>query len=967
MDHNRPKAEADMARRVVLRIVAIACALVLYSTTVVAAQDNTETTDHTVSIRARGTTGEEILQVRRGNEVAGEVELDTEWAVIELPIPAATSFDELSVGFVNNRHEPVDRNVFIDWVELGAERREGESSSVWSTGKWTSSTGCTAGPAETETIHCAGFLHFGGKPAGSTITAHAVGATGTENLELLIDDVSVATQRVPATGNVWSSRTATAPIDFNLPMQVDHGRIRIAFTNDDDHNGVDRNVRINLIEVDGASYETSDPGIESIGTWSNGAQCEQGFFENATLACDGWFQLPSNDFVDQPPPVTPGPPAPEPPSLIPDPPVRVDAPELSVEVVADDLTNPWGMAFLPTGELMFTERLGRFSLLSDSGVTRVDADFTNLGSGTSGLLGLAIDPEFATNRRFYTCQGQANPPRQQVLAWQMSADYSQATKSQTFVDVERTGGHSGCQLGIDDAGYLIATFGDDFLASTPQDPDSLHGKVLRIDRFDGTGHPDNLTVGPNRDDRIFTLGHRNPQGLAFHPDTNEPWVSEHGPDRDDEINALVVGSNYGWDPLGPAGPSVYDELGRTMTDPSIADAVGARWSSGSSTIAPGDIAFLDGAQWGAFDRAIAMTTLKDQRLHLFRTNEDGVVVEQAIPAELDRSEFGRLRSAITGPDGALYLGTSNSGFGNEDRRVDAILRVVPASETPNPAPEPPTTTPPPSTDASTISVVSRGSTGTEALRLEIDGVEVLRWTPSTNDSTTTYTHDSAVTGSQVRVRFTNDGNDSGRDRNVWIDSVSIDGELFETEHPTVRSKGAWANGARCREGTFNTEFLACNGWFQYADDGGVTQVQPEPEPQPVPGPGPTPGAQPPSTSQELAVRALGTTGEERIELRLGDDVLATFELGTTMSTYRHDHSSSVRGQIRIAFVNDRRSPDGTDRNVRVDYLDVGTDRYQAEAPTVFSTGTYRAATGCQPGNKQSEWLHCEGYLQFEIP
>ena len=116
-------------------------------------------------------------------------------------------------------------------------------------------------------------------------------------------------------------------------------------------------------------------------------------------------------------PVDPDPPA-APPALPIQPPAadlpQVDAPDLDVEVVAGQLTNPWGLDFLPTGELLFAERLGRFSLLTDAGVSRVDADFANLASGTSGLLGLVVDPDFEQNRRFYTCLLYTSPsPRDQ--------------------------------------------------------------------------------------------------------------------------------------------------------------------------------------------------------------------------------------------------------------------------------------------------------------------------------------------------------------------------------------------------------------------------------------------------------------------------------------------------------------------------------------------------------------------------
>ena len=925
-----------MNGRVFGRITAIALAFVLFATATVSAQA-TGTTE--LTIRARGTTGVEIMQVRDAGALIAEFTLSTQWDEIELSVRDATEFDNLAVGFVNNQHEPVDRNVFVDWVQLGAERRQAESGDVWSTGKWTSQTGCTNGPASTQTIHCAGFLHFGGEPSGSVIEAYGVGSTGTENLELHIDGTAVATRRVSSSGNVWSGNTTTTPVRFTLPNTVDHGRIRVAFANDDDFQGVDRNVRIDRIDVDGTSYETNDPRIESVGTWATGARCGRGSFETPTLVCNGWFQLPPGEAATKPPPVGNEPPPEEPPITQPGPPASL---ELSVDVAASGLTNPWGMDFLPTGELLFAERIGRLNVLSDSGVSEIAADFNNLGSGTSGLLGLAVDADFESNGRFYTCQGQESPGRQQIVAWQLSADLSTATKVDLLVDLERSDSHSGCRLQTDDDGYLWATLGDDQVATAPQDVNSLHGKILRIDPATGQGHPDNLNSGPERDARIYSLGHRNPQGLSFHPDTGQAWIFDHGPDLEDEINALQVGGNYGWNPVGANGE--YDEIGRTMTDPNVPDAIEAVWNSGASTIAPGDIAFLDGERWGDFDGAIAMTTLKDQRLHLVRLDGDGQFIDLSTPSELDQSTHKRLRTAMIGPDGALWLSTSNSGSGDDDLRVDSILRLTPAGYFPaNPG-------------SSTITVTARGSTGTEQLHLDIAGTEVHSWTPGTSDGETTYVHPVGVSGSQVRVRFSNDGLDDGRDRNVWIDNVTINGELFESEDPSVRSRGAWANGARCREGLFNTEFLACNGWFQYAGDG-----VPSPPTDPSPGPDPEP------VGTRLEVRALGTTGEELLELRIRGELIETFELSTVMTSYIHDFTGSIgENDIRLAFANDGRSTSGADRNARVDFLRVDGDTYQTESPTVLSTGTYSSATRCAAGNKQSEWLHCTGYLQYSI-
>ena len=919
------------------RVLAVAAAFTMVATAVGTAVATAQIDTAGLALRARGDTGEELMQVRLGNTVVADFSVSTEWQEFEFMLDETASFDDLSVGFVNNEHDPIDRNAHVDWVELNGERREVEASGVWSTGNWTSETGCTSAPATDQRILCAGFLHFGGQPDASTIVVYAVGSAGTENLELQIDGTSVATSRVTSQGNVWASNTPTTAAVFTLPEPVEHHRLRVAFTNNGTFDGVDRNVLIDRVDIDGTVYETNEPSVESLGTWRNGAECGQGFFENRVLACDGWFQIPGGA-VNEPLDDTAR-----------DLPV-ISAPDLRVEIVADDVTNVWGMDFLPTGELLFAERLGRISLLTSDGVVPVVTGIPNLGQTTSGLLGLAVDPNFTSNRRFYTCQGQESPKRQLIVAWELSADYSEANKVQTLVDIERTASHSGCGLDFD-GGYLMVTMGDDVVASAPQDPTALHGKVLRIDPTTGEGHPENGSPHLDLDDRIFTLGHRNPQGVAFHPDTGAMWISEHGPDIEDEINELVAGGNYGWDPVGPQGPSVYDEDGRTMTDLRLSGAVSAEWNSGPSTVAPGDIEFLTGEQWGEFDGALAMTTLKDQRLHLFRFNDEGTIVARAVPTELDNGRFGRLRTAILGPDGALYVSTSNSGFQNVDLRNDEILRISPAGSPLFDSPFGDGTGDEPE---ATIDVAfrARGTTGDERVELLVGGDRVATFELTTTMATYVHEHD-GVLGVDVRLRFVNDRSGVGFDRNVWVDYLRVDGETYQTESPGVFSTGTYTSATGCADGNKQSEWLHCNGYFQYeiAGDGAQGNAPPD-------------GGEPEATI-DVAFRARGTTGDERVELLVGGDRVATFELTTTMATYVHEHDGVLGVDVRLRFVNDR-SGVGFDRNVWVDYLRVDGETYQTESPGVFSTGTYTSATGCADGNKQSEWLHCNGYFQYEI-
>ena len=352
-------------------------------------------------------------------------------------------------------------------------------------------------------------------------------------------------------------------------------------------------------------------------------------------------------------------------------PARLAAPglPLSVTPVVDGLSIPWDIAFAWDGTMFFTERPGRIGVRLVDGTRRqLSADMADLwASGETGLMGIELDPDFATNRRLYTCQGTTDANfTVQVIAWTSNPQLTALTRANDPLvgGIDGSSGrHGGCQLRVDGGGRLLVGTGDAATGTNPQNRSSLAGKTLRVDRFTGAGVPGNPFFSGGGDPRILTYGHRNVQGLAIRPG-GQVFSVEHGSDRDDEINILRPGGNYGWDPV----PG-YNEA-RPMTDfAKFPDAVGAVWSSGFPTIATSGAAFLTGRQWRGWEGALAVPALKNAQLWLFFLDVQGNVVDQHIPTELNGT-WGRLRAAELGPDGSLYLTTSN---GSGDR----ILRVSP--------------------------------------------------------------------------------------------------------------------------------------------------------------------------------------------------------------------------------------------------------------------------------------------------
>jgi glucose/arabinose dehydrogenase len=353
------------------------------------------------------------------------------------------------------------------------------------------------------------------------------------------------------------------------------------------------------------------------------------------------------------------------------------APALAVTVVADGLDHAWDVAQAPDGTLLVDERPGGLTaVLPDGAVRQVRADFGDLfARGETGLMGLTLDPAFTDNRRFYTCQGVTSGGSSSiaVVAWTVTADWAAATRvADPLVGGipvnEGSGRHGGCRLRFDPQGALLIGTGDNARGTNPQDLGTLAGKVLRVDA--ATGRPAAGNPFAGRADPaspfIWTYGHRNVQGLAVRPGTGQVFSVEHGPARDDEVNLLQPGADYGWNPDRPGGG--YDES-VPMTDRGIPGAVPAGWSSGDPTIAPSGATFLDGPQWGGYDGLLLLGVLKGQGVLALRLDDAGTLREQFRLPELEGT-YGRIRTVVQGTDGALYVTTDN---GTDDK----VLKVTP--------------------------------------------------------------------------------------------------------------------------------------------------------------------------------------------------------------------------------------------------------------------------------------------------
>ena len=339
-----------------------------------------------------------------------------------------------------------------------------------------------------------------------------------------------------------------------------------------------------------------------------------------------------------------------------------DGVQFQAQVVASNLEIPWALAFAPDGRLFVTERPGRVrviqndQLLSEPVLTLSDVSM----AGEAGLLGFAFDPDFANNGfvyLLYTATRAGQSPVNRVVRFQEANNT--LSDAVTLLDgIPAAGNHDGGRVRFGPDGQLYFTMGDASVPSSAQDLGVLTGKILRISS-DGTTPPDNPFAS-----QVYSWGHRNPQGIDWHPLSGDLWATEHGNVGNDELNRIEAGANYGW-------PEIEgDQMMAGMRSPVLFF---------SPSIAPSGGSFYAGQSFPAFRNDFFFGALRGTHLHRVRfSTSDPTVV--ASDERLLEGEFGRIRDVVTGPDGALYFCTNNTdGRGTPIPDDDRIIRLVPAN------------------------------------------------------------------------------------------------------------------------------------------------------------------------------------------------------------------------------------------------------------------------------------------------
>lgn len=339
-----------------------------------------------------------------------------------------------------------------------------------------------------------------------------------------------------------------------------------------------------------------------------------------------------------------------------------------VETVIPNLEVVWSIVWAPDGRMFFTERAGRVRVF-ENGKLNPQPIFVVPDvepKGESGLMSIALHPQFASNRLLYLAYAYNSGGTQVRVVRYRETPNGFSDRKVIIENIPSAQFHAGCRLRFGPDGKLYITTGDATDRRLAQQLNSIAGKILRMND-DGTVPSDNPFVG--RSDarpEIWAYGSRNAQGIDFQPGTNLLWETEHGPSGfdgpggGDEVNIIERGKNYGW-------PVIHHQATQAGMESPVLEYTPA--------CAPASGMFYRGSKLPAFKGNFFFGCLRGERIIRVTTNGRQVVSQE----DLLKGQYGRIRDIAEGPDGFIYFSTSNrDGRGKPASDDDRILRLVPA-------------------------------------------------------------------------------------------------------------------------------------------------------------------------------------------------------------------------------------------------------------------------------------------------
>lgn len=341
------------------------------------------------------------------------------------------------------------------------------------------------------------------------------------------------------------------------------------------------------------------------------------------------------------------------------------------KVITTNLTAPWGVKSLPDGRLLVTEKAGTFRIVTKEGV--VSAAITGAPAvnpaGQGGLLGLVLDPDFTTNRMIYWVFSEAvTGGNQTSVAKGRLANDEKTIEGATVIYHANPANpstlHYGGRILFDKTGNLVVSTGERSVLETRPLAQSVNGglgKVIRITK-DGQAASGNPTFSQSGAlPELYSIGHRNPQGLALHPVTGDIWESEHGPRGGDEINRLKGGSNYGWPTITYGIEYSGEKIGAGIQKQDGLEQPVYYWDP---VVSPSGMTFYTGNRVPEWENNLFIGSLSATHIIRLAIRDNKVIGEERLLA----SEGQRFRDVTQGSDGALYAVTDGGRLYKIDKK-----------------------------------------------------------------------------------------------------------------------------------------------------------------------------------------------------------------------------------------------------------------------------------------------------------
>ncbi|MDN3690346.1 PQQ-dependent sugar dehydrogenase [Cyclobacterium jeungdonense] len=338
----------------------------------------------------------------------------------------------------------------------------------------------------------------------------------------------------------------------------------------------------------------------------------------------------------------------------------------TVETVVDDLKLPWGMAFLPDGSLLITERSGELIHFKNGEKTEISGVPEVRAKGQGGLLDIELHPDYASNGWIYLSYSSEEGPGDgaHTAISRAKLEGNRLTNQEVIYKATpntEAGQHYGSRIVFDKDGYLFFTIGErGNRDENPQDITRDGGKVYRL-HDDGQVPTDNPFVNSTGAKKaIYSYGHRNPQGMIVHPESGEIWVHEHGPRGGDEINVVKKGANFGWPEISYG----INYNGTILTEETSKPGMEQPLYYWVPSIAPSGFAVVTGDRYPEWQGDLLVGSLSFAYLEKLTLDGDEVTKREKI---IDG--MGRVRNVVMGPDGYIYAGIEGKG----------IVKIVPSA------------------------------------------------------------------------------------------------------------------------------------------------------------------------------------------------------------------------------------------------------------------------------------------------